>query len=248
MGFSPWVTDAAAGFVLRVYPACGEGVVYFRAAGRRAGSGGIYQVPQLDHGEGGREACHVARAVARGRRYAVANGCSVMLTLGYGDVFLDRASDYGRAFDDLRAGVRRLRRAGGALPYLGLLERQPKRSAREGVPVFNPMVLVPRLERPVLESVRDSWRYGLTDWREFHSGGAGAAAGYAFKYVSKFLAADVPAGRQSYTVGEGFQPQRVESEWGSLGEAVQAALLVGLSDVWEVPGGGVWLLREAVAA
>lgn len=182
------------------------------------GSSVLDQPSQLDHDPNDRRSDNVRRAVGRVRRYVAHNRLSVLVTTTYADDHLERAGDRFVVAADGRDLVRRMRRAWGEpFPYVLTVEAQPQRSARRQSEVFNTMLITPSLPRPVFDKVVDSWRWGGgggyngVDIDRRRS--SGALAAYAMKsiagYAAKGLGA-VEGGRQSYRVGEGFQPPLVE--------------------------------------
>ena len=212
--------DDQGRYRLTVYPEAAEAVVA-RSAGVGAPkrSPSVLDIgPQLDE-TNGRRPQHLARARAKIRRYCVANGCNVLISPTYSDEHLDRAADRQCVELDGRNLVRRLRYVwGDRFPYVFMAEVQPERSERMGFPIYNGMLLVPVMPRPVFDAAIETWRFGrgdgyngvdVTVWSE-KRGGAAYASKALGAYASKQLAVGLEAGRQAYRVGEGFQPRREE--------------------------------------
>jgi hypothetical protein len=175
----------------------------------------VLEVPPQLVVVGERRSDHLRRSASRVRRYAVENGLVVMLTGTYADLHLVRAGDRAQVMEDGRRLVRRVRESWGErFPYVLTVEAQEERSEREGVVVFNTMMLTPSLPREVFDYSISSWPYGLgdgyngidvKDWRKDAAGGARAAAGYAAKYFGKSFDG-APVRGQLYRVAQGFQP------------------------------------------
>ena len=218
-------SDDLGRYRLVVYPDAGEAVV------TRAGSGSSRRTPsvldirtQLDDGAtdglqvGTREERSLRRARSAIRRYSTANRCNVLVSPTYSDEHRERATDRESVEVDLRNLVRRMRYVWGEpFPYVAMPEVQPERSEREGRAIYNGMVLVPRMPKGVFEQVIRSWPYGqgdgyngvdITEWSD-RRGGAQYASKALSRYASKSLGM-APPGRQSYRVGQGFQPRREE--------------------------------------
>lgn len=228
--------DDLGRYRLVAYPDAGEAVVARAGGGGRRSTPSVLDIcPQLDE-RGKRRPQHLARARSRIRRYCTANRCNVLISPTYSDEHLERATDRARVELDLRNLVRRLRYAWGRpFPYVAMPEVQPNRSERVGVPVFNGMVLVPRMPRRVFESVIEGWPYGagdgyngvdITEWTD-PRGGARYASKSLTQYASKGLGELIEPGKQLYRVGEGFQPRR--EEWVASGAAGSA---IDLLEVW----------------
>lgn len=228
---------------LTVYPEASEAVIV-----RVGASGGsperapsVLDIgPQLDEG-GKRRPQHLARARSRIRRYCTANRCNVLISPTYSEDHLERAADRACVELDMRNLVRRMRYAWGQpFPYVAMPEVQPKRSERVGVPVFNGMVLVPRMPRGVFESVIEGWPYGagdgyngvdVTEWSD-KRGGARYASKSLTQYASKGIGELIEPGKQLYRVGQGFQPRR--EEWGVSAPAWSSAEAL---EVWAESAG-----------
>lgn len=233
----PGPGDGNGRYRLTVYPEAAEAILI------RAGGGGgnrgkprsalsvLDNVAQLDVDPERRRDVQ-SRARSRIRRYCVANGCNVLLTPTYSDEHLERASDRESVELDTRNLVRFIRsRWGERFPYVSMPEVQPERSEREGRAIYNGMILLPRVPKPVFEAVREQWRYGGGDgyngidfeqWSD-KRGGAQYASKALSRYASKSLG-QAPRGKQAYRVGEGFQPRRVD--WSASGPAWSASELL----------------------
>lgn len=240
-----WYPDACEAFVARA-----------SGGGQQAGSPVLDIGTQLDdenERENGRLPHSLRRSRTAIRRYSVANRCNVLVSPTYSDEHLDRGGDRKAVELDLRNTVRRMRHAWGErFPYVAMPEVQPERSEREGVPVYNGMILVPRLPRAVFDSVIEGWPYGagdgyngvdVTRWRE-KRGGAQYASKALSSYAGKSLGA-APPGRQAYRVGQGFQPRKEEIQvsggpsgaavevlevWADQIEGVELSELLGIDD------------------
>jgi hypothetical protein len=199
--------------------------------------------------EDGRKPQSLRRSRSAIRRYSVANRLNVLVSPTYSDDHLDRASDRTLVQLDVRNLVRRMRWAWGeSFPYVAMPEVQPERSEREGVPIYNGMVLVPRLPEGVFRSVIDGWGFGggggyrgvdITQWREKRGGAQYASKALSF-YGSKSLGG-APSGQQAYRVGQGFQPVREVTE----GVHAPPSSAVEVLGVWsEVYGVDLQELRQ----
>lgn len=212
-------SDDLGRYRLVVYPDAGEAVITRAGSGSSRRTPSVLDIgPQLDDG-GKRRPQHLARARSRIRRYCTANRCNVLISPTYSDDHLERAADRACVELDLRNLVRRMRYVWGEpFPYVSMPEVQPERSERVGVPIFNGMVLVPRMPRGVFESVIERWAYGagdgyngvdVTEWSD-KRGGASYASKSLTQYASKGLGELIEPGKQLYRVGQGFQPRREE--------------------------------------
>jgi hypothetical protein len=221
-----WYPDACEAFVSRS-----------SRGGGQTGSPVLDIRTQLDDDEDpedGRSKRSLRRSRGTIRRYAVANRCNVLISPTYDDEHLDRATDRQAVELDVRNAVRRLRGAWGErFPYVSMPEMMPERSEREGVPVYNGMIITPRMPRAVFDALIESWPYGrgdgyngvdVTQWRQ-KRGGAQYASKALTKYAGKQLG-EAPRGKQAYRVGQGFQPERremegIEGRTGSAGEVLE---------------------------
>ena len=253
----PAQCDDLGRYRLVAYPDAGEAVV------TRAGGGGRRSTPsvldkraQLDVSatgelqEKGRLPQSLRRSRTAIRRYATANRCNVLVSWTYSDRYLERATSRDQVLQDGRNLVRFMRsRWGGPFPYVFMPEIQPQRSEREGLEVYNGMLLVPRMPRAVFDAIREGYRYGegdgyngidVTEWSH-PRGGARYASKALSRYASKSLGM-APPGRQAYRVGQGFQPRR--EEWVASGAPGTATDLL---EVWmERKGHRLELLQSVI--
>jgi hypothetical protein len=235
-------SDEIGRYRLVVYPDAGEAVVARAGSGGRRSTSSVLDIrTQLDVSateelhEKGRGPRSLRRSRSAIRRYATANRCNVLVTWTYADRYLERATSRDQVLRDGRNLVRYMRsRWGEPFPYVAMPEIQPERSEREGVEVYNGMLLVPRMPRVVFDAIRRGYPYGegdgyngidVTEWSD-PRGGARYASKALSAYASKSLGM-APPGRQAYRVGQGFQPRR--EEWVASGAAGSAADLL---EVW----------------
>lgn len=146
------------------------------------------------------------RARGRVRRYALANGCSRLLTLTYRP---PQPTDPDVVLRDVQAFQRRLGAAYPRVAWVRVFERH-----RSGALHVHLIASAP-IRKAHLAAL---WGHGFVDGRRLGKPGQGgrdrarAGARYAAKYIGKGSVAGF--GRHSYEVREGFQPVAVRvREW-----------------------------------
>lgn len=198
-----------ARWLVRAYPRAGEAVAVrvWGAEGAEVSGGGRGPLTpdEETHPPQAPDARSTRRSRGRMRRYAVANRLRIMVTLTYAGV---GCHDFDRFRADVAQFERRLRKRYPRAAFACAFELHPGGHgwhAHAAIPGYVPEPLMRRL-----------WGHGHVFLQAFRGRGgtrrgreaSRAVARYLAKYIAK--GADVPPGRQRYTVRQGYQPECVE--------------------------------------